>query len=112
MDNTNYLPLKAWAKRGFNAKTIKKNCRLVREDAVVGKLYGIRLSETYEYENNTTRQGEKTIATDKGNVVVAGVPCKPKAKTDSEKACEKESKENMRVAKACTRAITSLSPSR
>ena len=96
----------AWKKRGFSTGKIKKNCRLVQDHGVLGKMYGIRLSETFDMQRNTWSRGEKHVCDDKAPPVAPSAAAK-RPRSEEEKKSEKEKKkasqEALRIEKALYR---------
>lgn len=59
-DQIKYLPLGAWAKKGYNKKLIKAQCEDFQQHSLLGKLYGIKLSLLRDIDSEVQIRGKKT----------------------------------------------------
>ena len=108
-DKVKYLPLRVWSKKGYNKKLIKSRCTNTKDHPVLGKTYGIRLSELFELDQDRETKGERClIKKASGNAVAT--PAKSRKLSEEDKAATKEAKEKLRVEKASMSAIRSLWP--
>ena len=109
-DKVRYLPLRVWGKKGYNKKLIKSKCTNTKDHPVLGKTYGIRLSELFELDQDRDTKGERCLIKKASGNAVMATPAKPGKLSEEDKAATKEAKEKLRVEKASMSAIRSLWP--
>ena len=63
-DKKKYLPLSVWKKRGFDVKRIKRNCKDTQTHNILGKMYGLEISETWTGTEEKQIRGEEHMVTD------------------------------------------------
>ena len=98
-DKTKFLPLSVWKSRGFNVRRIKKRCKKTQQHPVLGKLYGVEITETYNGQEEKQVRGEDTIVTDRPEPPASTVGlAKLSATQDREQ--KKTAMETIRVEKA------------
>ena len=61
-DKTEYLPLGVWKKRGFDVKKIKFGCRDTKMHPVLGKLWGLEITQKWTGKEEKQTRGEDVIA--------------------------------------------------
>ena len=73
-DKITYLPLSVWKSRGFSVKRIRKRCKDVQIHNVLGKMYGLEITEKWNGNEEKQVREEEHIVTDKLQPMPAAHP--------------------------------------
>ena len=105
-DKVKYLPLKVWGKKGYSKKLIKSKCTNIKDHPVLGKTYGIRLSELFELDQDRDTKGERCLIKKASGNAGMAKPAKPRKLSEEDKAATKEAKEKLGLRRrACQRFV-------
>lgn len=92
-----YLPLSVYRQQGYNTKRIKRNCKDVKYDAILGNLYRLQIDESFELNMEEFRREQVTGANNHPAIQSQAAATGRVARAPSSKVADAEA---VRVAKA------------